>query len=485
MSLSPAQFRNYAGYITARVITDSPPEAAYYRQFYRMLKAYVANNGLYEWINQELEGVRLKNKDIQPLRNPAGRCVEFYAAKLWPGHDLEKSLPIITENEQVLEPISLVWQWSNFAIRKQRAARQFAMLGDMFIKLNTKVLNGDVTAVYFQFIDATYVSEFELDERGFITYIRLDIPIGENEKGEQITHTEVWDKETQTWNIWTHIQGLDVDLERINQQPDNGTFDEVLREDFVPFVYVPFQDDGNGRANGAFVRALDKIDEVNAKATRLGQLLFRHNRADKALISEATDSSGRPLAPPKVNDLLDDSKIKIDGEMFYRLPSGWDIKNLVAQLDYESHLNAIAADIVELEQDLPELVYSRISESDNLSGRALRYMLEGAISRLLEARGNGENAFVRATQMALSIGRNFNLFSGLGDFGSGSLNFVFDERPVLLPDNFEIAQTASTWVQAGASLEQAAIEAGVKEQRAQELARGDVIPPDTPDGEDR
>jgi hypothetical protein len=59
----------------------------------------------------------------------------------------------------------------------------------------------------------------------------------------------------------------------------------------------------------------------------------------------------------------------------------------------------------ELQQDLPELAYNRISEASDLSGRALRYMLEAAVSRLLEARGNGEAAFVRANEMCLSIGQ--------------------------------------------------------------------------------
>jgi hypothetical protein len=57
----------------------------------------------------------------------------------------------------------------------------------------------------------------------------------------------------------------------------------------------------------------------------------------------------------------------IQGEKFYKLPSGYRIEHLIAQLDYESHLAAIQGDLDELQQDLPELAYNRISEASDLA----------------------------------------------------------------------------------------------------------------------
>ena len=481
-------FNSYSGYYAATIIQGKPVTAAFYRQYYQELKAYYLGNGLYEFINQALSATRITNKDVKPLKNPANRVVEFYAALLWPGHDLSVSMPILASNEAILEPIANIQKWSNFANNKQLAARQFAALGDMFIKCNTK-LNpaGEVTAVYQSFLDPTYVSEIETDERGFLTYIRMDIPQYElDATGQEVNifHTEVWDKASQTWRIWLHDKGLDEEIEKLGTPVKSGNFAESFGGDFIPIVYQPFRMDGNGRGSGAFTASLDKIDEINVKATRLAQMLFRYGKADKALVSDAMDKSGRPLPPPNVDSIISsDNSITIQGEKFWKLPSGWSIEHLIANIDYESHLAAINADMDELQQDLPELAYNRISEASDLSGRALRYMLEAAVSRLLEARGNGESAFVRANEMALSIGQFHNLWN-IGKFETGTFEHAYKARPVLTPDRLELAQTAAQWQTAGATnFIETAKYVGLPEETAVAMARSDlepVLPGDDP-----
>ena len=483
------QFNNYAGYLNATIIQGRPVTAAFYRQFYQELKAYYLNNGLYEFLNDVLQATRISNKDIKPLKNPANRVVEFYAALLWPGHDLETDMPILTDNDRILEPIAQIQKWSNFATRKQRVARRFATLGDMVIKINTKQdATGQVTAVYQSFMDPTYVSEIETDERGFVTYIRLDIPRWEEVNGMDVEkfHTEVWSKERQDWRIWLQEKGIDEELDKLGEPDSSGTFDDSFGADFVPFVYQEFRDDGNGRGNGAFTAALDKIDEINAKATRLAQLLFRHGKADMAMVSDVVDKSGRPLPAPNTDNLTTSVEtVTMQGEKFWKLPSGWDIKHLIANIDYDSHLAAIQADIDELQQDLPELAYNRISEASDLSGRALRYMLEAAVSRLLEARGNGESAFVRANEMALTIGQNTGVFSDIGTFEAGDFNHTFKARPVLVPDMGEMAETAQAWTNAGATnFVEVAKRVGVPEETAVAMSRSDLEPV-VPGGEPR
>lgn len=483
------QFTNYSGYYAATIIQGKPTSAAFFREFYQQLKAYSANNGLYDFINQELQTTRISWKDVRSLRNPANRVIEFYAALLWPGHDLDVSMPILAANEAILEPIEAIQKWSNFAINKQMAARQFATLGDMFIKCNTKLdRDGNVTAVFQSFLDPTYVSEIETDERGFLTYLRMDIPQYEEDvlgQEKESVHTEVWDKASQTWRIWMHTEGLDKEIDKLGPPNRSGNFEESFGGDFIPIVYQEFRKDGNGRCSGAFVPALDKIDEINSKATRLAQLLFRHGKADKMLVSDLTDSSGRPLPPPKIDSLVSaDNTVVIQGEKFYKLPSGYRIEHLIAQLDYESHLAAIQGDLDELQQDLPELAYNRISEASDLSGRALRYMLEAAVSRLLEARGNGEAAFVRANEMCLSIGQ-FNKLWNIGTFESGAFNHAFKPRPVLTPDKKEMAETAVAWSGAGATnFIETAKYVGIPEETAVLMARSD-LEVEVPGGEPR
>ena len=165
------------------------------------------------------------------------------------------------------------------------------------------------------------------------------------------------------------------------------------------------------------------------------------------------------------------------------MPSGWSIEHLIANIDYESHLQAIQGDLDELQQDLPELAYNRISEASDLSGRALRYMLEAAVSRLLEARGNGESAFVRANEMCLSIGQ-FNGLWNIGSFENGAFDHAFKPRPVLTPDKLEMAQTAVSWSGAGATnFIETAKYVGIPEETAVAMARSDLeveVPGDNP-----
>jgi len=98
------QFTNYSGNYAATIIQGKPVSSAFYREFYQQLKAYYAANGLYDFINNELQTSRISWKDVRSLKNPANRVVEFYAALLWPGHDLSVSMPILAANEAILEP---------------------------------------------------------------------------------------------------------------------------------------------------------------------------------------------------------------------------------------------------------------------------------------------------------------------------------------------------------------------------------------------
>jgi hypothetical protein len=46
----------------------------------------------------------------------------------------------------------------------------------------------------------------------------MDIPQYEEDvhgQEKQTVYTEVWDKASQSWRIWTHEKGLDEDLEKL------------------------------------------------------------------------------------------------------------------------------------------------------------------------------------------------------------------------------------------------------------------------------
>lgn len=159
---------------------------------YAALEFYYHNNGLYALIQQDLMSNGLWTEGMMGLRNPAHRVVEFYVAKLWPGM-LPDALPIVTTNAKIIEPIQQIWRWSNFGAQKQVFTRWFATFGDGFLKVASRNgSNGKADQVYFQNIKPEHVTDIKTDERGFITYVRIDIPLRSVRDGSLQTyfHTE-------------------------------------------------------------------------------------------------------------------------------------------------------------------------------------------------------------------------------------------------------------------------------------------------------
>lgn len=427
---------------------------ATWAQQYDLLRAYYLNNGLYEVLDKAFSTLGAKKQELRPLRNPAHRAVEFYAAKLWPG-PLESALPVVTENEAAAQAIAQVWQWSNWAVKKQAAARTFAWSGDLFLKVATRTdeATGEVARVFIQSLEPRVVTEMEADERGFVVYVRLDTPEAQRRQDgvtETIWLTEVWDKVAGTMRRWRHTRGPTTPLAQLGPAQVSVEM-EQFGIDFVPIVWQPFRDVGDERGAGCFVHALDKIDEANRQATRLHQMLFRNNRALWALTAGGNDAQGRPLPPPRVGGDGTD-RLEVDDDTILRLPGASDMKSLVAPLAYADALAVLNAQMEEIARDLPELAYYQVREMGEVSGRAVALLLGDAVDRALEARGNGEAALVRADEMALTVGVQAGLFGDIGTYEAGDFAHSFAARPILTETEQDEAETAQAWVNAGLPL---------------------------------
>lgn len=416
-------FRRTAEHTRAEWMEESPS------RLYSILRAYYSNLDVYDDVQAALweRGI---GRDVRALRNPANRTVEFYASKLWPG-TLPEALPIVTENERIVEPIERVWKWSNWGMQKQVAARQMAIYGDLFIKVSQ---TEDRSRVNFEVIKPEYVVDFDTDLRGYVTYARIDVPINvrEGDKLVEHTHVEVWDKELyRRWEIRgtasSEVGSLGTPSEEI-----------PIRQwglDFVPLVHAKFRDVGDLRGHGSFTHALDKIDEANRQSTRLHQMLFRHNKPTWALSAIGQDAAGRPLPPPVMkgtDGVVSATSVKISDEEFVSLPGNSTLLSMVPDVNYADALAVLQDMMAEIGRDLPELAYYQLREMNTISGVAVRTLLSDAIDRLLEARGNAEGGLVRANQMALTIGAHAGLFADLGGtYESGDFDHSFEERDVI------------------------------------------------------
>ena len=440
--------------------------------WYEMLEEYYLNNGLYDLVSQALFDNAIWTPGMKPLRNSAHRAVEFYVSKLWPG-PLERALPIVAENKRIAEPIQKIWGWSNWASQKQVAARWLSNFGDLFIKVTEKTEASQVTRVYLDPIKPKYVTDLELDERGFVMFIRIDVPDG-NEM-----HTEVWSKNFGGYRLWRHNRALETPVNRLGEPKEIKLFTD-LGFDFIPIVHAKFQDIGERRGIGCFVHALDKIDEANRQATRLHQILFRYNKPTNAVSANAMDPSGKPLPPPTITgrEGSDSSKgdaLKLGDDDLFLLPGMSKLEQMVPSLNYADALAILNAQMQELARDLPEILYYELTEKGDLSGVALRTMLQPAIDKVIEARGNAEPALVRANQMALTIAGVHGLdgFSNLGEFESGDLTHTFAEREVIPMSPNEKAELITSQVAAGMPLVTAMKLNGFNDEQIQEMTLSD------------
>lgn len=415
---------------------------------YALLRWYYQNNALYDRLN----AAYYQNARVAPamkgLRNPAYRIVEFYPAMLWPG-DLPAALPLdydegmaTAHTDAVTKAIHQTWAWSNWAQNKQTFARWLPMLGDCFIKVAQPRGSG---RVYFELIDPANVIDFQEDRRNNVIECRIDIQRQERLTGGSTRswlHVEKWSKSEGTYSRWR----IEHQGDTVPQEEDFPPPEEVLPLtsfgiDFVPIVHCKFLDVGELRGISAYLLQLDKIDNLNMEATRLAQLLYRHNRKSLAISANDKDGGGRPGAALSLPDI----DVGEDDEVML-LPGSATATTLLPSIDFEAHRAWILDGIKDLQSDCPELAWWSFTEhasAAELSGRAIRYMLGPALQKLLEVRGRAEDALTRADMMALTLGQaaGLPLFRGLGTYDSGDLDHTFCPRDAVPLSEKEVADT--------------------------------------------
>ena len=451
---------------------------------YDILDAYYRNSRLYDARAEILKENSVVAEALKGLRTPAYRVVEFYASHLWPG-TLPDALEIepdtaITQPDKLTAAIQQFWAWSNWGSQKQVVSRNYAKLGDWFSKIATKQdARGNATRVYMQDIDPRHVVDFDVDERGYLVYVRIEVPRQRRQPDgttQSYTHVEEWFKSQDSFRVW--------EIDRAQDAGSLGTpmIDLAMTTDFgidfVPVVHAKFKDIGDDRGQSSFGHALDKIDEANRTSTKLHQMLFRYGKADMVVEGQGRDTQGRSLPPPPLNGTVDASSVTVGSDEYYALPSGWTLSHLIANVDYAAALNIVNAQMQELRDDLPELAYYQLRDLGNISGRAVQLLLSDARDRVVEARGNAEDALIRLDQMALTIAANAKLpeFVGLGSWDKGDFDHAFAERPVFeIPEgeqadnDYRRAQTAVLKMQYGYTAAQLQREDGLTQKEIDKM----------------
>jgi len=428
------------------------------RALYAALKTYYAVLELRDRAN-----MASAEPTSKPLRNPVNRLVEFYVTHVW-GGDLDEALQIQFEDgnakaEAVESRITQIWAWSQWASKKQFAVREFTLTGDLVLKVVGVPQPEADRRVYLQIIPSDAVTHLEIDERGVVTYIKIDVPkLRRNERGEyeSYTHTEEWGLDIGG-RIWEHDKGSDAQIQSLGTPKE--IFSLAIEEGgtgtpgFLPFVHAKFRDVGETRGMNPFFATIPKIDEADAVASKLHRMVFRFKSVLWALEQNALDSSGRPIPAAKLTEdgTTTSTQLTLGQERFVSVNG--TMKCLVPPIDLND-ANAILRDQVEeISKDLPELLYyEAMNKTTQLATATLRIMLAPAIARVLEVRGNAETALARANMIALTMAQNMGIdgFSPeqIGTYESGEFRHTFKPREVMDLSRLEKAEAETAELEA-------------------------------------
>jgi hypothetical protein len=416
---------------------------------YQLLRRLAGGSNVYEGLAAAGVQLGLHVEAAVALRNPTNAVIQFYKATVFPGtiqRDNEHSALPIERPERWRErnqkraeafddAVHRVWRDSHFGVKKQALIGGGAKVADQVLKI---VWTNERERLFIQLIQPESLTDFRQDERGFLTYIRLDTRTDIDPDGARVepyVWTEVWDKYSGRMRIWRHRnRPWSVPLDELGRADEDEDIAAFVGDDFIPFVlYKHEEDDEHARGIAAVGHALDKIIYGDLLVTSLHQRLSNHNVPD-IVIERALDSE----------DVMDEGAlvagggdiVRVEGVGLWKLPPGYSLKHTVANLNYAAHLEVVEKHYKALhETDLPELTWGRISEGASESGKALRYRLIPAMAKVDEVRGNVETALVRANQMALSIGQAKNLpgfrKSDIGTYADGDFDHWFRTREII------------------------------------------------------
>lgn len=437
----------------------------------------------------ELAGTTVSPRSsVENLRNPVPRIVEFYATTMLSGKSLEEALPLQTKVDEgqgegqgdaidhLKDAILKVWEWSNLFQSIRVAKRYLARDGQFFEKV-ARPEGKDFC--YLQFIAAKTVTDFTEDERGNVTYIRLDVPdakTDENGMSRKIWRTEIWRKGKDGQEGYALFAESERTSEasvptekRVAQSPGairlalGSEATGAYRFDFVPFVVVNAQDTGEKRPEPVYANGLHLIAWVCREATRLSDLMFRFNKAFKVVFGMGNDKEGRPMPAPRIQPrdlgamqqeqaslaehtvpfagsrgtvLSSGDDISIEGIAVTGLPGSAQMADATPNINYEAARQWISDHMREIYEALPELLYYAVESRANQSGVALRTLIAGAINRGEEMQSNIVAGLIKADQMALSIAQleGFEGFSEgeIGVYGTGDFDHEIDP-PEIMP----------------------------------------------------
>lgn len=406
---SPDQWDAY----TARLFRYAHWGAYYDNTIYTSLIRYAAQHRAAAHLYKHTRGVY----------NPVTRLVDMYVDKVYGGvldtDTLETgAVPIADASPGLIRALRQVWVWSNWGVKKSLYVRTGTKCGDVALKI---VDDRQRQKVRLEVLHPGKIRDVVTDDVGnvktcVIEYERVEKDASGRDK--TYVYTETIDKEMfrtfkdgEPFAYYTDMEGRPV-------------FEWANEYGFVPLVLCQHKDVGLDWGAPPFHASWRKIDELNDSASLINDYIR------KAVVPMWWGAGIR-----KKEDLVV-SQDERDQIPFVYAPANSQPYPMVFPMDVSAALANIQELQQEIERDMPELALHRLRSSGaDLTAPGIRAGFNDAIDKIQEARGNYDDALVRAQQMAVSIG-GYNRYAGfegfnLDSYDAGALVHRIAERPVI------------------------------------------------------
>jgi hypothetical protein len=424
---------------------------------YAVLWAFYESTAYRSSLHTWAHSYRLKYslyKYVREAYSPAYRLGEFHKAHLMgglldpeagDGEIVPSALPIdVPEHNQendaaIRAAISLVWQWSNWQVRKDVLTLYGAILGDVGLKVVDDVERGKI---YLSVVHPSTIKSVELDPFGNVKGYEIEESRYHPEKpGTKVTYLETADRDGSGRSVRYRTF--------LNDRPYAWNGEESEWEvpyGFVPMVVIKHNDVGLDwgwselHAGRTKFHELDDLTSVLTDQVRksVNVVWFFSGQArpkSAVSISGAGDSAERPQPGREEINAL------------YTSNADARATAMVAPLNIGDTVEYIKLLTDRLEEDYPELRFEKLRLSQT-SGETLREARKPVEEKVTQRRAAYDDAVKRAHQMAISIGGYRGIFEefGLDSYTEGRLDHSIGKRPIFTEDpRAEIEELKLFW----------------------------------------
>lgn len=406
------------------------------RSRYNLARHY-ANNTMYDVLNgvfaTQLVNDQRLYKFIRGLYNPIQRATDLMKAYTYPGVVNDEDLtagafPLQFKNSRLELPIKNILKWSNLSQQLDPYVNDTVLLGDNFWWI---VDDTDSGRVRMELLDPGSVKYREVDQVDNVKSCVIEYEISEEPDLDRYEPSKdgikLRDTKTHTYSM---VATQDEFREYIDGKLDRRWDNPYGFVPLKPVRYAHAQDGwGRNILYGVQQRLIDEINDT----------------------SSLTNDSIRNIVVPLLQAIginsADDIKVPADKRddlrMVFLSKTDAKLEAVNIPLAIDSATKNREEMVIELERDLPVLKLQRLSESGDMSGKAIKLLFGDSISQVKGLRKNTDHSAASSLQMAITIygmrGYDGGEWIDSGSYDRGELKLSVADRPVVsdTPDAME------------------------------------------------